>query len=134
MRAELLNGANLAYIGDAYYELEIRKYLISKEITNQNKLHKLATNYVSASGHNKIMNVLINSLTEEEMNVYKRGRNHKVHSMRKNVKQDEYFASSGFESLIGYLYLMEKFERLDEIIGLSIRIIEGKYEWINLWN
>lgn len=128
MRVELLNGGNLAYIGDAYYELCIRKYLISKEITNLNKLHKLATNYVSATGHNKIMNILINKLSEEELSIYKRGRNHKVHSARKNVKQDEYFASSGFESLIGYLYLMENFARLDEIIDISIKIIEGKYE------
>jgi ribonuclease-3 family protein len=128
MRVELLKGSNLAYIGDAYYELCIRKYLVSKEITNPKKLHKLATNYVSATGHNKIIEVLLDKLTEEELNVFKRGRNSKVHSARKNVKQDEYIASSGFESLIGYLYLMGKEERLAEIIDLSIKVIEGNYE------
>ena len=128
MRAELLNGANLAYIGDAYYELCIRKYLLGKEITNSNKLHKLATNYVSATGHNKIMNVLFPKLSDEEVNVYKRGRNSRVHGARKNVKQDEYLTSSGFESVIGYLYLTDKFTRLEEIIDLSIKVIEGKYE------
>ena len=128
MKIELLNGGNLAYIGDAYYELCIRKYLLGKEITNMHKLHKMATSYVSASGHNKIMDVLINRLSEEELNIYKRGRNHKGHSVRKNVKQDHYLASSGFESLIGYLYLKEDFTRLDEIIDLSINVIEGKNE------
>ena len=128
MIPKLLNGANLAYIGDAYYELRIRKYLIDKEITNQNKLHKLATKYVSASGHYKIMNNLFDLLTEEELAIYKRGRNFKSNSRRKNTKQDEYLASSGFESLIGYLYLNEDFARLDEIIGLAIKIIEDSYE------
>ena len=128
MKVELLNGGNLAYIGDAYYELCIRKYLLGKNITNMHKLHKMATYYVSASGHNKIMSVLINRLTEDELSIYKRGRNHKGHSVRKNVKQDHYLASSGFESLIGYLYLMEDFTRLDEIIGLSISIIEEENE------
>src|SRR5690606_36742835 len=125
---ELLNGANLAYIGDAYYELCIRKHLIGKEITNQNKLHKLATNYVSASGHNKIMNYLLDKLTEEELTIYKRGRNHKVQGVRKNVKWDEYLPCSGFETLIGYLYLMGYEDRLEEIIDISIKVIEGYYE------
>jgi len=128
MRVELLNGANLAYIGDAYYELCIRKHLLSKEITNSHKLHKLATNYVSATGHNKIMEVLLEQLSEEELNIYKRGRNSKVHGARKNVKQDEYLTSSGFESLIGYLYLLNKSNRLAQIIELSIKVIEGKHE------
>src|SRR5690606_9789160 len=128
MIPKLLNGANLAYIGHAYYELRIRKYLIDKEITNQNKLHKLATKYVSASGHFKIMNHLMDLLTEEEQAIFKRGRNYKSNSRRKNTKQDEYLASSGFESLIGYLYLNKDFARLDEIIGLAIKIIEDSYE------
>lgn len=128
MKVELLNGANLAYIGDAYYELSIRIYLLNKEITNQNKLHKLATNYVSATGHNKIMKELLGKLTENELDIYRRGRNHKSQSNRKNVKWDEYLVSSGFESVIGYLYLMEEFSRLDEIISFAIKIIEGNNE------
>jgi len=124
MRIDLLNGANLAYIGDAYYELRIRKYLLDRDITNQNKLHKLATQYVSASGHYKIMNYLINYLSEEEVAIYKRGRNKSSH--RRNIKNEEYLASSGFESLIGYLYLNENFQRLDEIIDISIKVIEDK--------
>lgn len=126
MRVDLLNGANLAYIGDAYYELRIRKYLIGKDITNQNKLHKLATKYVSASGHYKIMNYLIDKLTTDEVAIYKRGRNKS--STRRNLKNEEYLASSGFESLIGYLYLNDNFDRLDEIIDISIKVIEDKYE------
>ena len=58
MIANMLNGADLAYIGDAYYELQIRLFLLNKGITNPNKLHKEAVKYVSASAHSKVMNVL----------------------------------------------------------------------------
>lgn len=128
MKIDLLNGANLAYIGDAYYELKIRTYLLNKDITNQNKLHRLATKYVSAEGHKKIMDSLIKDLSEEEVNIYKRGRNHKVLSNRKNVNLESYLVSSGFEALIGYLYLKEDFNRLDKIIKQAIKIVEEQNE------
>lgn len=128
MKVSLLNGANLAYIGDAYYELEIRKYLLTKNITNQKKLHTLATNFVSAEGHEKIMKYLFDMLTEEEVSIYKRGRNQSVGNTRKNLNQAAYLVSSGFEAIIGYLYLINNKSRLDEIIGLAIKIIEETYE------
>src|SRR5690554_2414000 len=118
MIPKLLNGANLAYIGDAYYELRIRKYLIDKEITNQNKLHKLATKYVSESVNKKIINNLFNLLTKKKLAIKKQEKNLKSDSRRKNTKKDKYLASSGFESLIEYLYLNKNHARLKEIIGL----------------
>ncbi|MGD9887082.1 MAG: Mini-ribonuclease 3 [Bacilli bacterium] len=128
MKPELLNGANLAYIGDAYFELFIREYLINKQITNQKELHKLSVSYVSASAHQKIITKLEQELTEEEMIIFKRGRNHKYHLSRKNVKLDEYLNSSGFEALIGYLYLKKDLDRLKFITNKAITIIEDKNE------
>ena len=124
MIANMLNGADLAYIGDAYYELQIRLYLLNKGITNPNKLHKEAVKYVSASAHSKVMNVLKEELSEEELRIFCRGRNYNYKHSRKNLKLDEYLASSGYEAVIGYLYLTNNMERLEEIIKRSIEIIE----------
>ena len=128
MIPEMLNGADLAFVGDAYYELQIRLYLLEKGITNPNKLHKMAVLYVSASAHSKIVKALRESFTEEEEGIFKRGRNFNYKHSRKNLKMDEYLASSGFEAVIGYLYLKNKNDRLDEIIKLSIKIIEENNE------
>ncbi|MDD2492688.1 MAG: ribonuclease III domain-containing protein [Bacilli bacterium] len=127
-RPELLNGANLAFIGDAYYELYIRKYLIGKQITNQNLLHKLAVKYVSAKGHNKIVIGLLDQFTEEELVIYKRGRNHSSGVSRKNLKISEYLCSSGFEAVIGYLYLTNQEARLHLLIDKAIKIVEEEHE------
>ena len=121
----LLNGSNLSYIGDAYYELVIRKYLLSKGITNSNKIHKEATKYVSGHAHSLIIDGIISELTLEEAEIYKRGRNQKNSSRRKNIDLAEHAKSSGFEAVIGYLYLKEDKSRLDYLINKAINIIEG---------
>ena len=128
MIPKMLNGADLAYVGDAYYELRVRLYLLEKGITNPNKLHKEAVSYVSASAHSKIMDIIKDSLSEEEMGIFKRGRNYNYKHSRKNLKMDEYLASSGFEAVIGYLYLKGENERLSQIMGLSISVIEDNNE------
>ena len=124
MIPNMLNGADLAYIGDAYYELQIRLHLLGKGITNPNKLHKEAVKYVSASAHAKIYNIIKEELSEEEIGIFKRGRNYNYKHSRKNLKLDEYLISSGFEALIGYLFLNNNQNRLDEILKKSIEIIE----------
>lgn len=126
MIPKMLNGADLAYVGDAYYELRVRLYLLEKGITNPNKLHKEAVSYVSASAHSKIMDIIKDSLSEEEMSIFKRGRNYNYKHSRKNLKMDEYLASSGFEALVGYLYLLDRKDRLEEILKKAFEIIEGK--------
>jgi ribonuclease-3 family protein len=124
MKVEQLNGANLAFIGDAYYELFIRRHLLEKKITNQKELQKLSVTYVSAKAHHQIISKLSSMLTAEEEAIFKRGRNHKFHGFRKNLKKEEYLSSSGFEAVIGYLYLKGNFERLNELLERSIEIIE----------
>lgn len=126
MIPKMLNGADLAYVGDAYYELRVRLYLLEKGITNPNKLHKEAVSYVSASAHSKIIDIIKDSLSEEEMGIFKRGRNYNYKHSRKNLKMDEYLASSGFEALVGYLYLLDRKDRLEEILKKAFEIIEGK--------
>lgn len=121
---ELLTGANLAFIGDAYYELRIRKYLIDNKITKSQELKNLSVKYVSAHAHHLICKVLLDKLTEAEKNIFKRGRNGAHHNYRRNLDFNEYNNSTGFEAVIGYLFLNQNFDRLDEIIDLSIKIIE----------
>lgn len=130
MKTMLYNGANLAYIGDAYYELIIREHCLKKGITHQYELHKECVKYVSAKAHAKIVNRMLeeNFLTEDEVSIYKRGRNHNFHSNRKNLDMKEYCASSGFEALVGYYYLEKNLKRLEEIIVFSIKTIEDEGE------
>ena len=126
MKYNLLNGANLSYIGDAYYELEIRKYLIGKNITKNKELRKISIEFVSASAHAYVFENIKDELTEEEMNVFTRGRNASTTGHRKNVDRKEHAVSSGYEAVLGYLYLKEDFIRLEYLLKKSIEIVENK--------
>lgn len=123
--AKLLNGLALAYIGDAMYELAIREYLLDVGQTRPNQLHQYATQYVSAKAQAKIMDYFSEEeiLTEEEESYYKRGRNSKINTKAKNTDIQTYLQSTGFEALIGYLYLTKQEERLNEIINECIQFI-----------
>jgi len=120
-----LNGLTLAYIGDAYYELEIRRYLIDKGYNQVKFLHNKAIKYTSGLAQARIIEYLLKNecLNEEEINAFKRGRNNSS-SGRKNLDAKTYVVATGFESLIGYLYLSKKQDRLDEIVKMAIAIIE----------
>lgn len=124
--AKLLNGLALAYIGDAIYELEIRRYLLEMGETKPQHLHRLATQYVSARGQAKSIKYFQDEglLTEEELNYFKRGRNSKINTKAKNTDIHRYLQSTGFEALMGYLYLTKQEERLEELIKESIQYID----------
>ena len=126
MNYNLLNGSNLSYIGDAYYELEIRKYLISKNITKNKELIEMSIKFVSATAHAYIVENIKDELTEEEMVIFNRGRNATAKGRRKNVNRKEHAISSGFEAVIGFLYLKEENNRLEYLIKKSIEIVENK--------
>ncbi len=126
MKYNLLNGSNLSYIGDAYYELEIRKYLLSKNITKNKDLRKISIEFVSASAHSYIFENLKDLLTEEELAIFTRGRNASTTGHRKNVNRLEHAISSGYEAVLGFLYLKEDFERLEFLMKKSIEIVENK--------
>lgn len=126
INSDILNGSDLAYVGDAYYELFVRTYLLSKGITKPQILHKMCTKYVRAETHAKIIRNIMDTLTEDEINAYHRGRNYNYRHRSKGSKLADYLLSSGFEAVIGYLFLSGKKERLDEILDLSISIIESE--------
>lgn len=124
---KLLNGLALAYMGDAVYEQAVRKHLIYTGKTKPNRLHVSATSYVSATAQAYLTEKMTeqNVLTEEEMDYYKRGRNAKSYSKAKNADSRTYSQSTGFEALIGFLYLTDQVERLQEVIDWCIREIEN---------
>lgn len=117
MNTKVINIQVLALLGDAVLSLYIREELLKQGISNANKLNQLAVNYVSAKGQVKILNHLIskNLLTEEELDIVKRGRNNKKNNHPKNTDIITYKLSTGFEALLGELYLNNK-ERLQEIL------------------
>ncbi|MFA5692430.1 MAG: ribonuclease III domain-containing protein [Acholeplasmataceae bacterium] len=117
-----INGLTYAYIGDAYYELKIRNFLIDKGIISVNKLHKLAVKYVSSNAQAKAIKYLIdnNILNEDEISYYKLGRNKS--STRNGIDGNIYRQATGFESLIGYLSLNDKL-RCDELIDITINYL-----------
>ena len=115
----------LAYLGDTVYESYIREHLIRQNINRKvNNLHKLAIQYSKAKAQATIIHEIENELTEEEMKIFKRGRNQKSHTAPKNADIIDYKYATGFEALIGYLYLSEDKERLEYIVKKGIEIIE----------
>ena len=114
-----INVVALAYLGDAIYEVYIRERLILMGISHALELQKRAVLYVSAKGQASILNRLLEEgkLTEEEIQVVKRGRNYKRSTHPKHTDILTYKLSTGFETLIGYLYLSKKEDRLLEILN-----------------
>lgn len=116
----------LAYLGDTVYESCIREYLIRDNCNKRvNELHKTAIKYSNAKAQASIVHGMVGEFTEEEERIYKRGRNQKSHTSPKNADIIDYKHATGFEALVGYLYLKEDKERLDYIINKGISIIES---------
>lgn len=121
----LNNGLSLAYIGDAYYELRIRMHLLTSGLTKVNDLHKEAIKFTSAKGQTLAMEALHDfDLTEDEEKIFKRGRNAESTHKPKNTDLATYHKATGFEALLGYLYLDGQSDRLEEIINKCIKTIE----------
>ena len=127
MDVNLINIITLAYLGDAIYEVYIREYLIKNGIAKVEELQKEAIKFVSAKSQAKILDNLLENdiLTDIEIDVVKRGRNYKRTSHPKNTDIMTYKMTSGFEALIGYLYMDNQINRLNEIINY---ILGGIYE------
>lgn len=106
----------LAYIGDCVYELIIRTNLVYMGNAPVNTLNKKASDYAKAGTQAKIIEAVMEELTEEEQAAYKRGRNAHSFSKAKNATAGDYRKATGFESLIGYLYLQKRFDRITEIV------------------
>jgi ribonuclease III family protein len=115
-----LNPLILAYVGDAVYEVFVRTLLVSKSNAPVHKLHKYSIEFVKAKAQSDIVHRLLENLTEEEQDIVRRGRNAKSGTIPKNADVTEYKYATGFESLIGFLYLKKDYERLMQVIDISI--------------
>ena len=110
----------LAYLGDAVYDVIIRTMLVEKANMQVNKLHQKASSYVKAEAQKEMFFAIEKTLTEEEFGIYKRGRNAKSFTSAKNASIGDYRIATGFEALIGYLYLLGKMERILELIKIGV--------------
>ena len=114
---DLLNGSALAFVGDAVLSLYVREYLLELGLTKAKDLQETSTKYVSAKAQSKFIQLLLtqNVLSDEELVIYKRGRNHRSDSIAKNADVITYRQATGFEALMGYWYLTQNETRLKQI-------------------
>lgn len=110
----------LAYIGDGVYELIIRTILVKKGNCPVNKLHKKASSLVKAAAQSAIIEKIEEELTQEEHDIYRRGRNAHSPTMAKHATMADYRRATGFEALMGYLYLKEDYERMITLVRKGI--------------
>ena len=110
----------LAYIGDGVYELIIRTILVKKGNCPVNRLHKKASSLVKAGAQSANMEVIEEKLTPEELSVYRRGRNAHSPTMAKHATMADYRRATGFEALMGYLYLKEDYTRMLTLVRMGI--------------
>ena len=107
-----------AYIGDCVFEMYVRTKLVNETKLKPHELHIKAINYVKARSQAEMLHNIHDSLTEEEQDIVRRGRNAENHHLPKNANVQDYMYSTAFEGLIGYLYLTKQNKRLDEIFNI----------------
>lgn len=110
----------LAFVGDGVYTMFIRNKIVLEHKAKSGELHKLTTDYVKASKQSVAIEKLLPVLSEDEVSVYKRARNYKTASVAKNASVQEYKRATGFEAVLGYLYLAGDDERLNYILRLCV--------------
>ena len=106
----------LAFVGDAVYSLLIRTRLLCEQERTVNHLHKRAADEVKAEAQKELMTRILPLLTEEETTVYKRGRNANSHTVAKHASVTDYRIATGFEALIGFLFLEGRTDRIMELV------------------
>ena len=110
----------LAYIGDGVYDLVIRSIVVGKGNTQAGLLHKKTSSMVKAKAQSELIEVLMPELTKEEEAIYKRGRNAHSPTMAKNASMSDYRRATGFEALMGYLYLKNEFARMLKLVKTGL--------------
>ncbi|MCV9901410.1 ribonuclease III [Exiguobacterium sp. N5] len=128
MQPKQMNALALAYMGDVVYEMAIRRRLLEKGLTRPNDLHRGAVRYVNARAQASVVTFWLetDALTEEEQAVVRRGKNAKSGSVPKRVDVHTYRYSTAFEALIGYIYLTERRDRLEELIKQAFERLEAE--------
>lgn len=118
------NSIALAFLGDAVYERFIRERIVRHGSVGADKMHREAVRYVKAAAQEHVLRVMADSLTEDEADVVRRARNHRITSKPKNADPLTYKMATAFEALLGYLYLDGQEERLTEIMERAAQIVE----------
>lgn len=114
----------LAFLGDCVFDLIVRTVIVERRNRAPESLHKKKSAIVKAGTQSKMAEVLLDSLSEEEIAVYKRGRNAKSYSVAKNASVSDYRRATGFEALLGYLYLQDKEDRIIELVKQALTLLE----------
>ena len=127
MDANMYSSLNLAYIGDAVYELYVRMRLVANHKMPVAKFHKKTIMIVSAKGQAISIDAIMDKLTKEELAVYRSGQNAKSNTSSKNASIVDYHKATGFEALIGYLYLKGDTDRLEQIEELAVKAVEESH-------
>ncbi len=123
-----MNTTTLAYLGDAVFEVIVREKIVTEKPGDVDRAHHTAVRYVSATGQAKAARAMIASgfLSEEEEQIYKRARNHRSMSRPQHADPRDYKVATGFEALLGFLYLSDERQRLREIAAEAVRIVDSK--------
>lgn len=110
----------LAYIGDGIFDVVIRSIVVGRGNTPVNQLHHKTSHIVKAHSQAMMAEVLLDEMTDTEKDIYRRGRNAKSHTMAKNATVMDYRSATGFEALMGYLYLTDEMNRILELISIAL--------------
>ena len=110
----------LAYIGDGIFDVVIRSIVVGRGNTPVNQLHHKTSHIVKAQSQAMMAEVLLDEMTDTEKDIYRRGRNAKSHTMAKNATVMDYRSATGFEALMGYLYLTDEMDRILELISIAL--------------
>lgn len=119
-KARNISPVTLAFVGDAVYSLYVREKLVLSTDYGTAQLQKLTSSEVSAHGQSELLEKIIPLMTEEEVAIFKRGRNAKKSTKSKNASVAEYNRSTGLEAVLGYLYLTGQYSRISELLGGNI--------------
>jgi ribonuclease-3 family protein len=123
-----MNTTALAFLGDAVYEVYVRNFLIGKGEARADRLHRSAVKYVRAEAQARSLKTIMDKLTEDEISLVKRASNKKNSTKPQNVAPVIYKWSTAFEALIGYLYISDDSERLEEVIFAAMESIKNCHE------
>ena len=122
--AESYSPLALAYIGDSIFDVMVRTMEVSKSNKQVNKYHRDVSKIVCAPAQAKMITAIMENLTDKEREIYKRGRNANSYSKAKNASRSEYRMATGFEAVLGYLYLQEEFDRLVDVVKMALDVLQ----------
>lgn len=111
---------SFAYIGDAVFDLVIRTMMVTKGNVRTNKYHQKVTGIVNAASQTRMAERILPCLSEEETTIFRRGKNAKPMSMAKNQSRHDYRIATAYETLIGYLYLTGRMDRIIELVEMGL--------------